>query len=245
MAITKKKPKSVLDDNPFPEWLGDVEYLLLPEFLRKNADLLKGFKLFQKSRRFKHIDMYECLCLTEPQYRKYREVILKLFNRALFELGITEHDRDAFAPEKGARTFSADCLPTITACAMANFDAKRICLLLGISNDTWNYWQKSKSVHEAIIHGQEMATAKVVKAVFRKAVGYSHPESKMVTYQGNYQEVKVMKHYPPDMVAAEMYLMNHLEGWKSPNNPGTGFSPDALQTEYDVRSRYYEEDANV
>ena len=60
------------------------------------------------------------------------------------------------------------------------------------------------------------ADEKVEKALFDRAVGYSCPETKVLTHKlGGVQEVTVEKHYPPDTNACKLWLINRQpEVWR-------------------------------
>lgn len=94
--------------------------------------------------------------------------------------------------------------------------------LLGVARSTIEEWQ---NVHPefsvAIKLGREDAIDRVERSLFERAVGYSHPEVKLlVVSQGKgmpsiVERHKVTAHYPPDTAAAMAFLKNKRPAeWK-------------------------------
>jgi hypothetical protein len=51
--------------------------------------------------------------------------------------------------------------------------------------------------------------------LFRRATGYSHPETKVFCGEWGERQVKVTKHYPPDTAACFIWLKNRRpEKWR-------------------------------
>jgi len=48
----------------------------------------------------------------------------------------------------------------------------------------------------------------VVRSLFQRACGYSHPEDKIFQHEGNPVVVPTTKHYPPDATSAIFWLKN-------------------------------------
>lgn len=104
--------------------------------------------------------------------------------------------------------------------------AYKLCLLgatdagmgevFGVSEQTINAWkQKHPSFLESIARGKRVANAKVAGALFERACGYSHPEDKIMQYEGKTIIVATTRHYPPDTAAISLFLRNREpELWK-------------------------------
>jgi len=76
-----------------------------------------------------------------------------------------------------------------------------------VSEGTIEYWVRNKSEFaKAVKRGRLEAALKVAKALFQKAVGYSHPDVQIMQYKGDPIIVPYTKHYPPDAYAAHKYL---------------------------------------
>jgi transcriptional regulator with XRE-family HTH domain len=100
-----------------------------------------------------------------------------------------------------------------------NERAYKLCLLgltdadlataFGVSEATLNNW---KSAHpeflESLKRGKEIADANVVKGLYRRAIGYSHPEEKIFQYKGETIRAQTTKHDPPDTTACIFWLKN-------------------------------------
>lgn len=92
----------------------------------------------------------------------------------------------------------------------------------GVSEQTLNGW---KSAHpnflESLKSGKDEADAKVVRSLYERALGYSHPAVKIITVpRGNNQgsdieEVPYTEHYAPDTTAAIFWLKNRQrQNWR-------------------------------
>lgn len=80
----------------------------------------------------------------------------------------------------------------------------------GISLSTFDLWrQKHKGFRGAIESGKIDADARVAKALFHRALGYSHKAVKFATFEGQITDsIEYVEHYPPDTKAASLWLRN-------------------------------------
>lgn len=87
---------------------------------------------------------------------------------------------------------------------------------LGISESTLNLWKKKHpEFSECYRKGRASADGKVAKALFLRALGYSHPAVKIFNDEGTPLVVDYVEHYPPDTAAALAWLHNRQpEHWK-------------------------------
>lgn len=60
----------------------------------------------------------------------------------------------------------------------------------------------------AIKAGREEADAKVVKSLYQRAKGYSHPDVHIAVSQGDVIKTEITKHYAPDTTACIFWLKN-------------------------------------
>lgn len=78
-----------------------------------------------------------------------------------------------------------------------------------VNQDTINEW---KRVHPefsvSIAKGRDIADVEIVKALYHRAKGYSHPEVDLKVIQNQIVETPLIKHYPPDTAAASLWLRN-------------------------------------
>lgn len=121
-----------------------------------------------------------------------------------------------------------------------NEQASKLCILgatdkdlagfFGVSEQTINSWkEKHPSFLESLKSGKEYADNRVVRALFERAIGYNHKETKVFQHNGEIITKEVMKHYPPSEVAMIYWLSNRCkEDWK--RNPESGNTDDMLDT---------------
>jgi len=86
----------------------------------------------------------------------------------------------------------------------------------GVSEQTINAWKKKHPEFlEAINIEKANANAKVKRALFERACGYSHDDVHISNYKGDITETDIVKHYPPDTAAAFIWLKNRdPENWR-------------------------------
>lgn len=90
----------------------------------------------------------------------------------------------------------------------------------GVTRRTICGWKKKyPDVFSHIKSGKDDANEKVKKALYHRAIGYSHKETKLAMFEGQFTDEKqIVKHYPPDVTACEIWLINRdPENWKSRN----------------------------
>jgi hypothetical protein len=94
-------------------------------------------------------------------------------------------------------------------------------LLFSVDDATINRWMIAHpSFSDAVKAGRLIADAKVAESLYNRAIGYSHPETKVFNNMGEIIEHDVIKHYPPDTGAARNWLCNRQPKlWK--NQPET------------------------
>lgn len=122
--------------------------------------------------------------------------------------------------------------------AKAPEQAYKLCLLgatdkeladfFGVSEQTLNNW---KSQHpeflESLNLGKSDADARVAESLFKRALGYSHPEDDIRVANGEIVITPTIKHYPPDTAAAIFWLKNRQRGkWRDKIEHDHGVQPD-------------------
>ncbi len=97
--------------------------------------------------------------------------------------------------------------------------ARKLCLL-GATNDdlaeffnvdvaTIERWLSGKPDFCGAVKGaKEELDGKVVRRLFERATGYSHPDVHISNYQGEITQTPLVKHYAPDTTAAIFWLKN-------------------------------------
>lgn len=86
---------------------------------------------------------------------------------------------------------------------------------LGVTERTINRWKVDyPGFGKALTLGKAGPDARVEKALYHRAIGYSHPEEQIFCAFGTVTRVKTTKHYPPDTKAADIWLKNRRKDWR-------------------------------
>lgn len=86
---------------------------------------------------------------------------------------------------------------------------KQMADIVGVTEQTINNWKKKDSdFFESLKEVKTIADSRVVRALFERATGYSHPEEKIFNDNGTPMVVPTVKHYAPDTTAAIFWLKN-------------------------------------
>lgn len=85
-----------------------------------------------------------------------------------------------------------------------------------VSEDTIYEWKKVRpEFSEALRRGKAEADAEVAASLYKRAIGYSHPDTHVSNYQGIITLTELTKHYPPETGAAFLWLKNRQpHKWK-------------------------------
>jgi hypothetical protein len=81
----------------------------------------------------------------------------------------------------------------------------------GVTEMTVNNWKKAHPEFAvALLEAKSEADAKVVHALYRRALGYEHPAVKIAAdpKTGDHIAVPYIEHYPPDTTACIFWLKN-------------------------------------
>lgn len=99
---------------------------------------------------------------------------------------------------------------------MLGLDETDLALALDISIDTLGRWKSEyPEFAEALYRGKELADGEVATSLYRKALGYSHPETEIRVVDGEVVTVDVIKHHPPDTTACIFWLKNRQrKNWR-------------------------------
>lgn len=92
---------------------------------------------------------------------------------------------------------------------------KEIAAFYEVTEQTINNWKIDyPEFFESIKKGKDLADGEVVESLYKRALGYSHPDVDIKMYEGGIIETPLIKHYPPDTVAAIFWLKNRQrEKW--------------------------------
>jgi hypothetical protein len=108
-----------------------------------------------------------------------------------------------------------------------------IATLLEISFPTLLVWRdKHPEFRAALLEGKEIADARVAKSLYRRAIGYSHPDTHVCVIDGQVIQTPIVKHYPPDTAAAFIWLQNRRRGdWKHRRPDQDEVTPEQIAIE--------------
>ena len=107
--------------------------------------------------------------------------------------------------------------------ALLGFGQSRIAKVLCVPESHVEHWKKNiENFRAAVASGSEIADAKVAMALYHRAIGYTHTETKVhFNKLGEASSVDVEKHYPPDTGAAQYWLrLRQKELWKDESQDG-------------------------
>lgn len=119
-----------------------------------------------------------------------------------------------------------------------NRQAYRLCLLGAIDDELAEFFEVSVSTinrwkvdhqgfRDSIKKGKIAADSKVAERLYERAMGYSHPETHVSNYMGAITKTELTKHYPPDTVAAFIWLKNRQPGkWRDKIEVGVNVKLD-------------------
>ena len=104
--------------------------------------------------------------------------------------------------------------------------ARKLCLLGAIDTDLADFFEVARSTislwkndhpefGKALSEAKREADAKVVRSLYQRATGYSHPEEKVFCYEGGIVTHNTIKQYAPDTAAGIFWLKNRQKDeWK-------------------------------
>jgi len=106
---------------------------------------------------------------------------------------------------------------------------------------------------DTIKKGKDEADGQVVKSLYQRALGYSHPDTKFATHEGMITDQKeYIKHCAPDTTAAIFWLKNRQKDkWRDKQDIEQSgkieisnaddlqkYSPEDLQAMMDIKAKY-------
>ena len=96
------------------------------------------------------------------------------------------------------------------------FTDKEVAEVIGVTEQTINNWKKyNEGFFESLKKWKLKADENVVKSLYERATGYSHPEEKIMQYEGQVIRAETTKHYPPDPLSIIFWLKNRQpELWR-------------------------------
>lgn len=98
----------------------------------------------------------------------------------------------------------------------AGLSDKQVASVLKITEETLNNWKnENEDFFKSLKEWKLKSDEKVVRSLFERATGYSHPEEKIFQEKGEIIRANTIKHYPPDALSMIFWLKNRQpELWR-------------------------------
>lgn len=94
---------------------------------------------------------------------------------------------------------------------------------LGIHQNTWmRYRDKYSILGELYARARAHRNALVMNKMYERATGYQHPDLFIAQNKGEIVKEEIIKHYPPDVQAADLFLRNNDPDYKSAKSVDSG-----------------------
>ena len=92
---------------------------------------------------------------------------------------------------------------------------------LGIHYNTFARYRNQYNVlSELYARAMKERNCLVMHKMFERAIGYEHPDLFIAQNKGEIVKEEIIKHYPPDVNAADLYLRNNDPDYKSAKSEG-------------------------
>lgn len=124
--------------------------------------------------------------------------------------------------ERGAPTkFKEEYIEQAEKLAKYGLIDKEIAEFFGVTEKTLNNWKQAHpDFLQSLKKGKEISDSEVIRSLYDRATGYSHPEDKIFNHNGKEMVVPTTKHYPPDTTACIFWLKNRIpEDWREKPTP--------------------------
>jgi hypothetical protein len=110
-------------------------------------------------------------------------------------------------------------------CLLLNATDKQLAEVFEVSEVTLNAWKKAHPEFlKSIKEGKLIADSRVAEGLFKRAVGMTLPDVHIGMHKGRPVVTEIVKHLPPDVKAAQVWLQNRAgKDWnKNPDLGGSG-----------------------
>lgn len=107
------------------------------------------------------------------------------------------------------------CIQAEKMCRLGAID-RDLADFFGVNEKTINNWKEDfPRFLQSIKKGKDFPNQQVKRALYQRAIGYSHPDIHISNYLGLVTITDIVKHYPPDVAAAFIWLKNRdPENWR-------------------------------
>ena len=108
-----------------------------------------------------------------------------------------------------------------------------VAALLDVHPSTIALWRKKyPAFNEAMLAGREIADAAVARSLYRRAIGYEHPDVHIAVVDAQVVQTPTVKRYPPDTAAAFIWLQNRRpDDWRQRRDGDRALSADEIALE--------------
>lgn len=112
---------------------------------------------------------------------------------------------------------------------------REVAAFFDVSESTLNTWKHTHPEFlESLSLGKDAADERVIKSLYRRAIGYTHDAVKIFQYQGAEVVVPYEEHVAPDTTACIFWLKNRRKGeWRDKQDhelSGPDGGPIAIKT---------------
>src|ERR1700679_2840939 len=105
--------------------------------------------------------------------------------------------------------FKRSILKTVKRLASIGLTELEISFVIEIDEVTlWRWKTRYPQIRKALIPGLRIANKRVEASLYHRAIGYSHADVHVTSYEGQVTLTPIMRHYPPSEGAAKMWLTN-------------------------------------
>jgi hypothetical protein len=127
----------------------------------------------------------------------------------------TKHKQTFWEREYRPYKWDPRMIKDIKKMALQGHSKQSMADYLDVSIRTFEYWEKTKpEFKKALKKSTTFALSQVAHALFKRALGFSHPETIVTNYQGKVTKTVVMKYVIPDVQAAlKILALRDREHW--------------------------------
>lgn len=137
------------------------------------------------------------------------------------KLGIS-HDEDVESEQEEARSvgrptlYRDEYVEQVRRLALLGLTNDEMAKFFGVGPSTFDRWMATHDEFRCAINESKLlADGDVALSLYKRALGYSHPDVHISNFQGMITVTDIVKHYPPDTGAAFIWLKNRQpHKWK-------------------------------
>ena len=134
----------------------------------------------------------------------------------------SSHDETVESEHDGARSvgrptlYRDEYVEQVRRLALLGLTNDEMAKFFGVGPSTFDRWMASHDEFRCAINESKLlADGDVALSLYKRALGYSHPDVHISNFQGMITVTDIVKHYPPDTGAAFIWLKNRQpHKWK-------------------------------